>query len=63
MLHHVCDEHSWAGGACKHDPEASDASTSSKTYLDKSSKAMEALRKIVLDKNWLNHFSFYVRFR
>ena len=62
MLHHVCDEHSWAGGACKTQKQVM-LVLAEKTYLDKSSKAMEALRKIVLDKNWLNHFSFYVRFR
>ena len=61
VLHHVCGEHSWAGGQCKHDPDA--VANQSKTYLQKSSKAMAALRAVVLDKKWMSHFAFYVRFR
>lgn len=37
--------------------------TSGKTYLAKSSKALTALREVVLDKKWLNNLEFYVRFR
>ena len=33
-----------------------------KTYLKKSSKALAALRKVVLDKKWLSNLAFYVRF-
>lgn len=61
VLHHVCGDHSWAEGACRHSPEATE--TQGKTYLKKSSKALEALRKVVLDKKWLNNLEFYVRFR
>lgn len=61
VLHHVCGEHSWGGGECKHDPEA--VSNQEKAYLQKSSKVMAALRNVVLDKKWLAHIAFYVRFR
>lgn len=61
VLHHVCGEHSWGGGECKHDPEA--VSNQEKAYLQKSSKAMAALRNVVLNKKWLAHIAFYVRFR
>ena len=61
VLHHVCGEHVWAGGACKHSPD--ETGTSGKTYLAKSSKAVTALREVVLDKKWLNNLEFYVRFR
>ena len=37
--------------------------SSGKTYLAKSSKAVSALREVVLDKKWLNNLEFYVRFR
>ena len=33
VLHHVCGEHSWGGGECKHDPEA--VSNQEKAYLQK----------------------------
>ena len=32
-------------------------------YLNKDSKVMAALRKIVLDPKWLKTLHFYVRFR
>ena len=60
VLHHVCGEHTWATGQCKHDPLGDE---SSKKYLEKNSKAMAALRKIVLDPKWLSSLHFYVKFR
>ena len=60
MLHHVCGEHTWATGQCKHDPLGDE---SAKKYLEKNSKAMAALRKIVLDPKWLRSLHFYVKFR
>ena len=61
VLHHVCGEHSWAESSCNHGPHVE--GESSKKPLDKSSKTMAALRKIVLDKKWLQNLHFYVRFR
>ncbi|XP_068709173.1 uncharacterized protein [Montipora foliosa] len=60
VLHHVCGEHTWATGQCKHDPLGDE---SAKKYLEKNSKAMAALRKIVLDPKWLSSLHFYVNFR
>ena len=61
VLHHVCGEHKWAEGECRHSPE--ETPSNGKTYLKKSSKALAALRKVVLDKKWLSNLAFYVRFR
>ena len=60
VLHHVCGEHTWPTGQCKHDPLGDE---SAKKYLEKNSKAMAALRKIVLDPKWLSSLHFYVKFR
>ena len=57
----MCGEHSWAESACRHGPHVE--TENSKKPLSKSSKAMAALRKIVLDKKWLVNLHFYVRFR
>ncbi|PFX12302.1 hypothetical protein AWC38_SpisGene23764 [Stylophora pistillata] len=48
-------------GECRHSPE--ETPSNGKTYLKKSSKALSALRKVVLDKKWLSNLAFYVRFR
>lgn len=61
VLHHVCGDHKWAEGECKHSPE--ETPSNGKTYLKKSSKPLAALRKVVLDKKWLSNLAFYVRFR
>lgn len=61
VLHHVCGDHKWAEGECKHFPE--ETPSNGKTYLKKSSKPLAALRKVVLDKKWLSNLAFYVRFR
>jgi len=53
VLHHVCGDHKWAEGECKHSSE--ETPSNGKTYLKKSSKALAALRKVVLDKKWLSN--------
>ena len=58
VLHHVCGDHKWAEGECKHSPE--ETPSNGKTYLKKSSKPLAALRKVVLDKKWLSNLAFYV---
>lgn len=45
-----------------HDGETADANSRPK-YLTKDSKALAALRKIVLDPKWLKTLHFYVWFR
>ncbi|PFX12866.1 hypothetical protein AWC38_SpisGene23107 [Stylophora pistillata] len=62
VLHHVCGEHNWAEGECRHSPE--ETPSNGKTYLKKSSRALAALRKDwSLIKKWLSNLTFYVRFR
>lgn len=43
VLHHVCGEHKWAEGECRHSLE--ETPSNGKTYLKRSSKALAALRK------------------
>ena len=59
VVHHVCGEHEWAGGACLHGK----LDEINKTPLSKGSKAMESLRKVLLDKKLMDSLQFYTRFR
>ena len=43
----MCGEHEWADGECDHGPLVSEEG--GKAVLAKGSKAMEAIRKIVID--------------
>ncbi len=61
VVHHVCGEHVWATGECNHGEL--DQDEDDKTPLAKDSKAMEMLRKIVLDPTFIDHLKFYIRFR
>ena len=49
VLHHVVGEHEWSDGECSHGPLS--ASEPAKPLLEKGSKAMEALTKVIFDKN------------
>eukprot|EP00112_Aurelia_sp_Birch-Aquarium-sp1_P026001 Seg8953.4 transcript_id=Seg8953.4/GoldUCD/mRNA.D3Y31 product="hypothetical protein" protein_id=Seg8953.4/GoldUCD/D3Y31 len=59
MLHHVCGEHKWANGSCKHEEKQDHE----KESLRKTSKEMTALREIVLDKRLLKSLQYYTYFR
>ncbi len=60
VLKHVANIHTWYGGQCEH----SDLDgAQSKTWLDKDSKPMQALREIVADQKWQFTLPFYVKFR
>ena len=61
MLHHVAGEHEWAEGECNHGPLV-DTETD-KVFLDKNSKGLEAIRKIVTDPKFLKALDQYVTFR
>lgn len=63
MLRHVCGEHEWALGRCEHEAQDDAADNTGRKYLAKDSKALPALRKIVLDPKWLQTLHSYVRFR
>ena len=61
VLYHVRGEHTWAEASCRHGPHVEEESI--KKPLAKSSKAMVALCKIVLDPKRLSNLHFYVHFR
>ena len=48
VLHYVVREHVWSDGQCSHGRLT--ASETAKPLLEKESKAMEALTKVVFDK-------------
>ena len=61
MLHHVAGEHEWVEGECNHGPLVD--TESDKTFLHKDSKALEEIRKIVIDPRFLKTLHHYVTFR
>ena len=61
VLHHIAGEHEWLDGKCEHGPLV--ANEEGKTYLDKNSKAFEAIRKVVFDQRFLKSLHHYVTFR
>ena len=61
MLHHVAGEHEWAEGECNHGPLVD--MEMDKIFLDKNSKALKAIRKIVTDPKFLEALDQYVTFR
>ena len=60
VLHHIAGEHEWLDGECVHGPLVAEGG---KTYLNKNSKAFEAIRNIVLDQRFLKSLNHYVTFR
>ena len=60
-MHHVAGEHEWVDGECNHGPLV--ATETDKTILGKNSKALDAIRKVVIDKRFLNTLHHYVTFR
>ena len=61
VLHHVAGEHELADGECNHGPLVE--TEIDKIFLDKNSKALEAIRKIVTDPKFLKALGQYVTFR
>ena len=61
VLHHLVGEHEWHDGQCSHGPLT--AAENGKPPLDKGSRAMEALRKVIMDKRWVESLIFYVWFK
>ena len=61
VVHHICGEHEWLQGECSHGPLT--CQEEDKTCLQKDSKAHQAVRDIVFDKEWLRSLVFYVLFR
>ena len=61
VLHHLVGEHERHDGQCSHGPLT--AAENGKPILDKGSKAMEALRKVIMEKRWVESLIFYVWFK
>ncbi|KAK7124652.1 hypothetical protein R3I94_018889 [Phoxinus phoxinus] len=51
VLHHVCNEHSWATSCCEHEPL--DEDSQNKPWIIQGSAAHKALTALVLEKRWL----------
>ncbi|XP_078679335.1 uncharacterized protein LOC144914988 [Branchiostoma floridae x Branchiostoma belcheri] len=62
VLHHVCDEHTWATGSCHHE-HLSTTEPRTKNWLAPGSAAHKKLSTVVLNKRWLKTASKYLRFR
>ncbi|KAI8493149.1 hypothetical protein Bbelb_291530 [Branchiostoma belcheri] len=62
VLHHVCDEHTWATGSCHHE-HLSTTEPRTKSWLAPGSAAHKKLSTVVLNKRWLKTSSKYLRFR
>ena len=61
MVNHIAGEHWWADEECQHGPFVS--TEDDKTYLDKNSKALEAIQKVVMDPKILKSLGHNVTFR
>lgn len=59
VLHHVVGKHEWHDGQCSRGPPVE--TEVDKPVLEKVSKAMEALRKLVCDKRWFSDISAFWR--
>ena len=67
LLHHVQDDHEGTWGKCAHDlpltePPCDRCGEALPWFLPEET-ATDALRKIVLDRKWLETMKFYVNFR
>ncbi|KAI8509504.1 hypothetical protein Bbelb_133520 [Branchiostoma belcheri] len=62
VLHHVCDEHTWATGSCHHE-HLSTTEPRTTNWLAPGSAAHKKLSTIVLNKRWLKTASKYLHVR
>ena len=58
VVHHVCNEHSWAGSEGHHGPLVESEPKITKDY-----KALEKLRSVVFDARFLANLDCYTTFR
>ena len=66
ILHHVQNEHVWLGGRCEHEPltgPPTDKDGNEIAYFERNEQAVHALRKLVMDKRWLESMKYYTKFR
>ena len=60
------NEHEWLSGRCEHDmltEPPTDGDGNELQYFNRGEPALQALRKLVLDKNWLESMRYYTKFR
>ncbi|XP_062380313.1 uncharacterized protein LOC134068643 [Sardina pilchardus] len=60
VLHHVCNQHTWATGSCQHDHLED---THGKQWIERDSQSHKALVSIVLNKRWQKNVHKFLRFR
>ena len=67
LLHHVQDDHDGSWGRCDHDIPLAEQPTDRHgdilPWFSSDETAMEVLRKVVMDKRWLESLKYYVHFR
>ncbi|XP_061566781.1 uncharacterized protein LOC133420914 [Cololabis saira] len=61
VIHHVRNQHTWATGACEHEPVDDDAQE--KPWIKQGSAAHQALVAVVLDERWLKDVKTFITFR
>ena len=60
LLHHVSNTHAWLGGKCKHPEGVHDESL---PWFDRRDKDFVELQKVILNRELLDSFKYYTRFR
>ena len=66
ILHHVQNEHVWLTGRCEHEPlvgPPTDRDGNEIPYFKRDEQAMYALRKLVMERRWLESMKHYTKFR
>jgi hypothetical protein len=61
VIHHVAGEHEWGDGECNHGPLV--AAETGRIFLKKDSKALEAIRRVVLDPQFLKSLASLCEFQ
>lgn len=60
ILHHVCNEHEWTGGACKH---ADLNEEHELPWFAEKDPDFKALQQVLLDTKFLGSLKYYTTFR
>ena len=66
ILHHVQNKHVWLTGRCEYEPlvgPPTDRDGNEIPYFKRDEQAMHALRKLVMERRWLESMKHYTKFR
>ena len=66
LLYHVTNEHEWLSGQCDHEQltgPPTDGKGNVIEYFRIDESALQALRRLMTDKQWMKSMKFYVNFR